>query len=94
MPSLTLTFTTKQRSESEVYESSTILVFRLINYYFAYLGFIVDSRWVFTSPCAWIIELITSAIIYCLSFIWMAAIGVILPAFIVLFLYFFMLEMA
>lgn len=91
---MTLTFTKEQRSESEVSESSTFLVFRLVNYYFSYLGFIVDWRWVFTSPCAWVIDLFASAINYCLSFIWMAAIGVILPAFIVLFLYFFMLEMA
>jgi hypothetical protein len=69
-------------------------VFRLINYYLAYLGFIVEARWLFTSPCTWIIGLIASAVNYCLSFVWVAAVGVILPAFIVLFLYYFMLEMA
>ena len=69
-------------------------MFRIINYYLAYLGFIVEARWLFTSPCTWIIGLIASAVNYCLSFIWVAAVGVILPAFIVLFLYYFLLEVA
>ena len=82
----TVTFTKEKQFKLEV---SSFFVVRLINYYLVYLDYIFYSRKLLTTPCSWIFGLFTSllnffasAINLCLSLLWVVAIGVILPGFI------------